>query len=271
MLPFGTFYGMVERRIAESGMEFALLDVDPHRVVERHSHEEAHVVFVLDGLYVSSAVGAPPVSDGPALIFNPAGTTHRDRFEARGRTMAGQFLTISLAASFLHTAEQDGALALRSIALDAPGALMTARRLVEACVSRDRGSALRRETLTAELLGLVATTTPAEKCLGAPQWLRTARQRLDDALGEPPSLTEVARACGVHPVHLARVFRQYVGVSPSDYHRTRRLLHARSLLQGTQRSLSDIALHCGFADQAHFTHAFRRAFGVTPHAYRASA
>ena len=89
VLAFGTFYGNVNVRRCAPGLDVAVLDVDPHRIVERHSHEEAHFVLVLDGLYVSSASGADAISRGPFLVFNPAGTTHRDRFEARSRVMEG--------------------------------------------------------------------------------------------------------------------------------------------------------------------------------------
>jgi hypothetical protein len=57
VLPFGTFYGRVDVRRHAPGLEIAVLNADPHRVVERHSHEEAHFVLVLSGLYVSTAAG----------------------------------------------------------------------------------------------------------------------------------------------------------------------------------------------------------------------
>lgn len=57
ILPFGSFYGREDVRRSDPGLELSLLRVDPHRIVERHSHDEAHVVLVLDGLYVSTADG----------------------------------------------------------------------------------------------------------------------------------------------------------------------------------------------------------------------
>jgi hypothetical protein len=47
VLPFGTFYGRPDVRRSAPGLEVAVLDADPHRVVERHGHEEAHFVLVL--------------------------------------------------------------------------------------------------------------------------------------------------------------------------------------------------------------------------------
>ena len=81
-------------------------------------------------------------------------------------------------------------------------------------------------------------------------------------------VAEFARAAGVHPVHLARVFRQYLGCTPGDYLRRPRLERAAVLLRETPRPLSDVALSCGFADQSHLANAFKRHTGVTPGAYR---
>jgi AraC family transcriptional regulator len=69
-------------------------------------------------------------------------------------------------------------------------------------------------------------------------------------------------------VHLARVFRRHLGCTPGDYLRRRRLERAAVLLRETARPLSDVALHCGFADQSHFANAFKRHTGVTPGSYR---
>lgn len=257
---------MVDQRHRAPGLEVALLDVDPHRVVERHSHDEAHMVFVLDGLYVSSAQGAPPVSSGEALVFNPAGTTHRDRFEARGRVVSGQFLTLSIGADIMTAAEAEWGAMPRAVALQRPDALSTARQLAGA--SRyGAASALEWESIALALLGEVSRSS-APPVGGAPSWLRMVRMHLDDALGEPLGIRDLARTAGVHPVHLARVFRQCVGESPGAYQRRRRLEHAATLLRDTRRPISAIALACGFSDQAHLSRTFRAAYGVPPLAYR---
>lgn len=266
-LPFGAFYGLMDRQVQLPGLEISVLNADPHRVVERHSHTEAHFVFVLDGLYISTAIHATPVSDGRALIFNPAGTTHRDRFEARGRVMSGQFLTVSIAAELMDAAHYVNGLAARAVALRSHEVLSLAERLAGELRSGGSDAGLRRESLALTLLTEVATSQESAS-RDAPSWLAIACAQLDDALGSELSIGEIARVAGVHPVHLARVFRRFMGVSPGDYLRQRRLEHARTLLRATSRPMTEIALSCGFVDQSHFTTAFRRAYRVTPGMYR---
>ena len=76
-------------------------------------------------------------------------------------------------------------------------------------------------------------------------------------------VTAVAERCGVSRKRLHQVLSQWAGMAPSDYLRTARLHRARDLL-ARHEPLAAVADACGFADQAHFTRWFRRAFGYTP-------
>jgi AraC family transcriptional regulator len=142
---------------------------------------------------------------------------------------------------------------------------------VAADASGDEGLlALHGESLALTLLAAVA---PDRSRRGAtpPAWLAVARELLDDRCGEAVRIAELARAAGVHPVHLARVFRRHLGCTPGEYLRRRRLERAAVLLRETARPLSDVALGCGFADQSHFANAFKRHTGVTPGTFRSRA
>jgi AraC family transcriptional regulator len=78
----------------------------------------------------------------------------------------------------------------------------------------------------------------------------------------------VAGAVGVHPVHLARVFRLKYGTPVGTYVRGLRLSWAAARLTDTEETIAQIASEAGFFDQSHFTRTFRRHFGLTPQAYR---
>lgn len=117
---------------------------------------------------------------------------------------------------------------------------------------------------------LAATGAPPEtRQRQPPAWMHHAYQAVMDCAGEAGlSIGDVAQAAGVHPVHLARVFRDALGCSPGELLRWRRIEHACTLLRQPGRSMSDIALEAGFADQSHMTHAFRQRFGMPPGAWR---
>jgi AraC family transcriptional regulator len=267
VLPYGQFYGRFQAMRHVAGFELAVLDADPTRHVERHSHEEAHFVLLLDGLYRSTALGAPALSVGPTLVYNPPGTTHRDRFEPREGGVAGRFFTLSVAAHRLGTAELHSPLLGAATCLSPREGVAIARRIVVECARWDRCSPLAAEGLALELLALVSRRRQSDETR-APGWVVAARELLLDRLDDDLRIDEVARAARVHPVHLARVFRRVYGRTPGDFVRHHRLERAASLLRETRRPISEVALSSGFADQSHLSHAFKRRFGVTPGAYR---
>jgi AraC family transcriptional regulator len=85
------------------------------------------------------------------------------------------------------------------------------------------------------------------------------------------SLNEIAKAVNLSPFHVARLFKQSVGVSPHQYLIQLRVNSARSLLSAGsgEHSLAELASAVGFADQSHLTRHFKRIVGVTPRQFRA--
>jgi len=93
---------------------------------------------------------------------------------------------------------------------------------------------------------------------------RRVLEMIDAALDTRLTIEMLAREVGLSPAHFARAFRESLGRAPHQYLLARRLARARRLLETTGVSLSDIAQRTGFADQAHLTRLFKRAFGTTP-------
>ncbi len=67
---------------------------------------------------------------------------------------------------------------------------------------------------------------------------------------------------------LERKLKREVGVTPGQLVAYARLDRARHRLLETTLPLAEIALQCGYYDQAHFTHAFQSLAYETPAAYR---
>ena len=98
--------------------------------------------------------------------------------------------------------------------------------------------------------------------------LARARQFLDAETTRVIRSSELEEVTGLTRYDLARQLRSAFGTSPYRYSLMRRLDSARALLRRT-RSLADVALATGFADQAHLSRKFKHAFGVTPARHRA--
>ena len=87
---------------------------------------------------------------------------------------------------------------------------------------------------------------------------------------EPLCLDQLAREACISRFHFGRLFKERVGVTPHHYLVKIRLDAAASLLSGTDLSVLEIALSCGYGSAAHFTAAFGRRFFQTPSDYRRS-
>ena len=93
-----------------------------------------------------------------------------------------------------------------------------------------------------------------------------AREYLVDNLSRSVALEELAGLTHLSPFHLARVFRDEVGLPPHAYQTQARLGRARSLLlRGWPPAR--VARETGFADQSHLIRRFKRLVGVTPGRY----
>ena len=97
--------------------------------------------------------------------------------------------------------------------------------------------------------------------------LKRARQYLDTQKTRVVHSSELEAVTGLTRYDLARQFRVMCGTSPYRYLLMRRLDFAREQL-AQSRSLVEVAIEAGFADQAHFSRMFKATFGVTPARYR---
>ncbi len=95
-----------------------------------------------------------------------------------------------------------------------------------------------------------------------------ARHFLDAERTRVVHSTELESITSLTRYDLARQFKLVLGTSPYRYLLMRRLEFARQRIH-LGRPLVEVALEAGFADQAHFTRAFKSAFGLTPARYRA--
>lgn len=133
--------------------------------------------------------------------------------------------------------------------------LETTRKLVRGACNRDEGAAPDADTALANG--------------GMAAWqVRALTRHIDDHIDSKLCLSRLAESVRLSPSYLCRACRQTFQCSPMQYVMQRRLLAARHLLRHSRMPLSELALNCGFADQAHFTRVFRGATAETPLRWR---
>ena len=124
------------------------------------------------------------------------------------------------------------------------------------------------------LLSLLHTALGEERA--APQPARCTQRLMERAkmflgaeLGRSIRLLEIADAVGASPGYLTQLFRAGEGIPLHAYLTQLRLAQALVELPHAE-DLTALALELGFSSHSHFSARFRRAFGLTPSAFRQS-
>jgi AraC family transcriptional regulator len=253
--------GVLMRSAEVDGFTLAELRFPSDYVQPRFDPVLPYLAFVLEGSLVKS-FRSRTLSLAPANgLTMPVGATHGARFGRRGARIVivkPNAATSRVAGYFDRLAELRGG-ALPSLAW----------RLAAELRASDTAAPLAAEGLALELLAATRREAGARRrATRAPGWLKAAEELLRTRLGDCVRLRELADLVGVHPVHLARVFRAHHGVSVGEYGRRVRLDWAAAEVARTDMPLARIAARAGFADQSHFTRLFKERIGTTPAAYR---
>jgi len=237
-----------------------------HRL-PRHSHALNGLAVMLEGSF-DLGTSRRTIACQPGLVLiEPAGERHTNRMEEAG----AHVLALQIHPDDGDLREVSRGALDRSRQLRDPAILACAWRIAGELSRPDAVSKLAIEGLGLEMIAQ-ASRRAADPAKGrAPRWLERVREVLHERFLEPLGVETIAREAGVHPVHLARVFRRHVGMSLGTYVRGLRLERAAVRLTASEDPISDIAVECGFVDQSHFTRAFHNRTGITPHRYRRAA
>lgn len=122
-----------------------------------------------------------------------------------------------------------------------------------------------------EVMGLAGVMRPNDRTSSGPGSYQRLTAVCDHVLahyGEAMEVAELARLAHLSVSQLQREFRRLFRMTPSDYVLKVRLHMAGRQLEITTKAVGQIALDCGFYDQSHFTHTFRKHTGMSPLAYR---
>jgi AraC family transcriptional regulator len=256
----GEFYSPVQARLRTDEVLLSELRQPGSRSVPRHEHELAYVTVVLEGDYLEGDHGKLEALRPLTAVFNPAGTAHSTVIGPSGAS----FFTIELREETLRPL---GISLPRHISFDrgAGSLLWPGLRLYSAFKERI-ADPLILETHVLEMVGAVCGLQAPEKT--APRWFGRVKDRLHEGFREPLRMGDLAREAGVHPVHLARVFRKLERRTPGEYRQRLQVGAACEMLRDPEWPLAAIAAECGFADQSHFNRIFRRTAGMTPARFR---
>ena len=245
-----------------SGIELTELVYGHGLRLPHHVHENAGFLLVLEGTH-SEGYGARELLCRPhSVAFTPGDTVHTNVFAPRG----SHCFTIELPRPLM--ARLEGAPLVDPFEQQGGMLELVAHRLLEECRNGDDVAPLAIEGLALEMIATAARALRSSGDSRKTPAIRRVRELLEAQYAEPLRLDDLAAAVGRHPVYVATSFRRAYGETIGAFVRRLRVEHARRELARGELPIAEIALASGFANQSHFTRAFRKALGVTPAAYR---
>lgn len=118
------------------------------------------------------------------------------------------------------------------------------------------------------LLLLYGAGDPVGKSARRDDRIDAAMECIRRRFREPITLEEIALAAGLSVSRLSHLFRDTLGLPVMASVEEMRLTEAVKLLIKTQRSVGEIAAHCGYANPFYFTLRFKKRFGLAPSRFR---
>ena len=265
-LPTGRFFGTTIRRRRTGDLSVSEITFPAWAKVPRHSHARPIFNFVLSGDYFEYWGDRSMHCRRSVLLFHPLGIVHSERFSGHGaRCLALEFDPV-----WIDRLGEDGPIPHDTAAFPPGQWTWVAARMRDEIRVRDDLMPLVLEGLLQILLAAAARGTRPIPDRRAPRTVERARELIHERFTERLRMAVIAREVGVHPTYLSRAFRRYYRSTPGEYARRLRIELACDQLADPERPLAQVAQAVGFADQSHFTRAFRHRTGMTPGAYRRS-
>ncbi len=235
----------------------------PRLRLPRHAHRSAYLCFVRRGGFTERHGQSVETYDRSACAFRPPDDEHANEFAEGGAVC----VNVDIGETALDRLRELG-LGHARFSIRSPFVQHLRARLYDELAAPDEMSDMVVEALATEIMVFASRR---QKGLPVRRlWVEKAQRMIEADFGEPLSLAGIARAIGVHPVHLARQFRAFHACTVGDYIRQVRVAFARRELTATDAPIAQIALLAGFSDQSQLTRTFRRLTGRTPAAYRAA-
>ena len=251
-----------------SSAEMGAIEVSPEMLtlwgvggVGRHRWPPRTVAFLLDEQFTITFQTRPTIGS-----ITAQGLTNRivllvDR-SACERLLAGP-MSFTDGATYLIPAEVRAiALALRDCTM-----LPAAAEPYRLAKSIELLCEMLRASAAGEMLAMSANVLSFADC----QRVTEARRLIDENWQEPLTLSQIARRCGLNRSKLSRGFRALFQCSVSEALADRRLTEARRQLISTDLPVGLIGYRSGYQNNASFSRAFCRRFGVPPSNFRSKA
>ena len=253
----GHYFGNEQQFNENASFKLNITAYQPQTHIHEHYHENAYLSLLINGSYEEvNKKNSSGIMPGEVL-FRPAGYHHANHFHEGGRC-----LNIEFKKEALRQLEIPAVLPEKMMVYKA-GKLDYLYRLLY-FFSQDPTISLPEEYILNWLSEYTADRIPARL-----PWLPKVKAILENEFDTHHTIKSIGERVFVHPIYLARAFKEREGMTIGEYQLKMRVRKAMALIFTTALPVADIAFTAGFSDASHLVRSFRFLYLATPRRFRA--
>jgi AraC family transcriptional regulator len=256
----GEYLGQALKSFNYSWFRTSITGYGSNCEIEKHFHDNNYISILLDGKYIERNVFGKSLISPGSIIFRPCYYAHENFFERDGGTCFNIEFKTEWQTQF------DETLKLPHNVVNYSAGTFPSLYRVMLISQIEHNEELAYEFLCDWLFQINQKKTVK----GNLQWIEKVVQILENEVEYFHSLLSLSGRVSVHPVYLARAFKERKGMTIGEYQLKAKLANAVALLLNTSFSISDISYKNGFFDDAHFIRTFKSVYKTSPHQFRLS-
>ena len=257
-LRVGTFMGETQKMRSLNGFTLSTTDHGQHMKVPNHEHEYPYISLLLRGLYrEESIVSEQDIKTGSSL-FRPKGFEHKNEIGSHNSICFNIEIEDESMDSDHFSQIFDYTLFERYN--------LEVFKIYFAFLNDYSDELL--NLVVEENLHLLFQLQEAENALSRALWVDKIKKEVRLNPERKYSIEEVADSLCLHPNYFVRKFKARTGQTFGEFLLRQRISKGIDMMLHSSKSLTEIAIECGFFDQSHFIRHFKHFFGTTPSHYR---
>lgn len=259
LLSSGNYFGTEQQFNEDISFKLNITQYLPDVDIPEHYHENAYLSLLINGAYEETNRKEETIVTPGEIVFRPAGYNHTNHFSKAG----GKCLNIELKKDLLQKYDLDK-LIPKGAAVYKAGVFEYLYRVLYS-FTNDVAADLSEEYILNWLAAHSENKIPVRLV-----WLPKVKTILETEFDVHHTIQSIADRVFVHPIYLARAFKEREGLTIGEYQLKARVKKAMELLFNSGMSVAQIGYTTGFTDAAHLIRSFRLYYQISPGKFRQS-
>jgi AraC-like DNA-binding protein len=257
LLSSGNYFGTEQQYNDDALFKLNITQYQPFDDIHEHYHENAYLSLLINGHYQEASKAEKNVINPGEILFRPAGYHHANHFMGAG----GRCLNIELKKELLSNYELASLIPKTALTYKAGTFEYLYRVMYSFANNID-------VTLSDEYIFNWLTESASYKIPVRLLWLPRVKEILENEFESHHTINSIADRVFVHPIYLARAFKEREGLTIGEYQLKMRVKKAMELLFTTNMPVTEIAYLAGFTDATHLIKSFRLYYQISPAKFR---